>query len=108
MVGSSEKSGGPISLPSPSFEIRGAVGSTPSPRWDRVDSRALIALARRIYFSYLSDTPGGLEPIGVVLIPDQSEGRVVFEASVLLPDEEFVGLEMIRGRISRGRNRWKG
>ena len=84
------------------------MGSSPSPRWDRVDSRALIALARRIYFSYLSDTPGGHEPIGVVVVPDQPEGRVVFEAPVLLPDEEFVGLELIRGRNSRGRNRWKG
>ena len=83
------------------------MGASTSPRWDRVDSRSLIALARRIYFAYLSDTPGGQEPIGGVAEPDNLEGRVVFEPPVLLPEEEFVGLELIRGRTGRGRNRWK-
>lgn len=83
------------------------MGAANSPRWDRVDSRSLIALARRIYFAYLSDTPGGQEPIGVVALPDQCEGRVVFDTPVLLPEEEFVGLDLIRGRTARGRNRWK-
>ena len=36
------------------------------------------------------------------------EGRVAFELPVLLPDEEFVGIELIRGRSPRGRNRCKG
>ena len=94
-------------MSSPSFEIRGNVGASNSPRWDRVDSRSLIALARRVYFAYLSDTPGGQEPIGVVALPDLCEGRVVFDTPVLLPEEEFVGLELIRGRTGRGRSRWK-
>ena len=94
-------------MSSPSFEIRGAGGAAASPRWDRVDSRSLIALARRIYFAYLSDTPAGQEPIGVVALPEHREGRVVFDSPVLLPEEEFVGLDLIRGRTSRGRGRWK-
>ncbi|MEC8688881.1 MAG: hypothetical protein VXX57_05285 [Cyanobacteriota bacterium] len=68
----------------------------------------MIALARRIYFAYLSSSLGGQEPVGVVVVIEPPEGRVVFCAPVLLPDEEFVGLDLIRGRNSRGRNRWKG
>ncbi|MGB1417175.1 MAG: hypothetical protein ACPHAS_07460 [Synechococcus sp.] len=90
-------------MSSPSFEIHGAAGSPQAPRWDRVDSRSLIRIARRTYFQYLSDTPGSIEPIGVVVALRQQEGRVVLEAPVLLPDEEFVGLELIRGRTSKGR-----
>ena len=95
-------------MSSPSFEIRGAVGTPTSPRWDRVDSRALIALARTTYFNYLAATPSGLEPLGVVVHLQHGEGRVAFELPVLLPDEEFVGIELIRGRSPRGRNRCKG
>ena len=38
----------------------------------------------------------------------QPDGRVVFETPVLLPDEEFIAIDLIRGRTSRGRTRWKG
>ena len=103
---------GSISLSTPSFEIRGASGAPSSPRWDRIDSRSLIAKARRIYFAYLSctpaGTPAGQEPLGVVVDPQEPDGRVVFETPVLLPDEEFIAIDLIRGRTSRGRTRWKG
>ena len=36
------------------------------------------------------------------------DGRVVFETPVLLPDEQFIAIDLIRGRTSRGRTRWKG
>ena len=78
------------------------------PRWDRIDSRLLIAQARRIYFTYLSSIPAGLEPLGVVVDLQELEGRVVFETPVLLPDEEFISIDLIRGRMNRGRTRWKG
>ena len=68
----------------------------------------MIALARTTYFNYLADTPSGLEPVGAVVHLEHGEGRVVFEVPVLLPDEEFVGIELIRGRSTRGRNRCKG
>ena len=92
----------------PSFEIRGAVGTPSTPRWDRVDSRALIALARSTYFNYLSTTPSGLDPLGAVIHLRNGNGRVAFEVPVLLPDEEFVGIDLIRGRSTRGRNRCRG
>ena len=93
----------------PSFVINGAAGTPILPRWDRVDSRALIRLARQIYFSYLSDTPGGQEPIGAVVDLAQAAGRVVFDHPVLLPEEEYVALDLIRGRSGgKARNRWKG
>ena len=98
---------GSISLSTPSFEIRGASGAPSAPRWDRIDSRSLIAQARRIYFAYLSSTPAGQEPLGVVVDPQEPDGRVVFETPVL-PDEEFIAIDLIRGRTSRGRTRWKG
>ena len=79
-----------------------------APGWDRIDSRSLIAQARRIYFAYLSNTPAGQEPTGVVVDPQQPDGRVVFETPVLLPDEEFIAIDLIRSRTSRGRSRWKG
>ena len=99
---------GSISLSTPSFEIRGASGAPSAPRWDRIDSRSLIAQARRVYFAYLSSTPAGQEPFGVVVDPQEPDGRVVFETPVLLPDEEFIAIDLIRWRANRGRSRWKG
>ena len=86
-----------------SFEIRGAVGSSVSaqPRWDRINSAAVIAQARRIYFQFLEHSPSALEPQGIVLSPGQ--GRVVFELPVLLPDEQFIRLDWVRARPSRSR-----
>ena len=86
-----------------SFEIRGAVGSSVSaqPRWDRINSAAVIAQARRIYFQFLERSTSALEPQGIVLSPGQ--GRVVFELPVLLPDEQFIPLDWVRARPSRSR-----
>ena len=91
--------------PSPSFEIRGAIGSSASAlRWDRVNSAALLAQARSIYAHYLTSCAGRVEPLGVVLEQDSGrQGRVVFEAPVLLPDEHYVPLELLRGRTARWR-----
>ena len=99
---------GSSSLSTPSFEIRGASWAPSAPRWDRINSRSLIAQARRVYFAYLSSTSAGQEPLGVVVDPQEPDGRVVFETPVLLPDEEFIAIDLIRGRTSRGRTRWKG
>lgn len=100
----------------PSFLIAGASGAgnggrpsngrdpLASLRLDRVDSRVLLAAARRVLFSYLEEG-GGDDPIGVVLQINQGQGRVVFELPVLLPEEQFVPLDLIRGgeRLARGR-----
>lgn len=58
-------------------------------------------------FAYMERCPMGPDPCGVVLQGDR--GRVVFELPVLLPDEQFVPMELIRGRSSRSsasRVRW--
>ncbi|MCP4455606.1 MAG: hypothetical protein GY809_29450 [Planctomycetes bacterium] len=94
-------------LSSPSFEIAGAGGSTtPPPRWDRVDSRRLIALARRIYFRFLSDSGQQLEPMGVVVNDQLDEGRVVFESPTLLLQEHFISIDLIGRRLRRPRG-WR-
>ena len=89
---------------SPSFEIRGAVGvSLSAPRWDRINSAALIAIARRIYFGHLEQGGGAAEPCGVVIGGAAAEqGRVVFETPVLLPGEQYLPMELVR---NRGRSR---
>ena len=68
----------------------------------------VVALLTSTGFAYLSSTPAGQEPLGVVVDPQEPDGRVVFETPVLLPDEEFIAIDLIRGRTSRGRTRWKG
>lgn len=88
-----------------SFQISGASVSIPAPpRLDRYDSRKLIEQARNIYFTYLADSRSEIEPSGVVLHKCTGDGRVVFEHPVLLPDEHFLNLELLRGKIIRNRN----
>ena len=91
---------------SPSFEIRGAVGvSLSAPRWDRINSAALIAIARRIYFGHLEQGGGAAEPCGVVIGGAAAEqGRVVFDTPVLLPGEQYIPIDLVRSRAA-GRNR---
>jgi len=64
----------------------------------------VLRLARTIYFSFLSSCPAGLEPCGIVLNGHGVGGRVVFEAPVLLPEEQFVPIDWLRSR-GYGRNR---
>jgi hypothetical protein len=89
----------------PSFEIRGAVGvPLSSPRWDRINSADVIARSRRIYYTYLENSGGGADPLGIVITgAGGGQGRVVFENPVLLPDEQFIPIELVRGRNGRGR-----
>ncbi|NQV10999.1 MAG: hypothetical protein HQ527_07530 [Cyanobacteria bacterium] len=88
----------------PSFVIRGAgaPGTTPL-RWDQINSGEVLRRARQIYFHYFEHCPGGTAPIGIVLHSSNGQGRVVFEVPVLLPDEQFVPLDLIRSRGGRSR-----
>ena len=58
-------------------------------------------------FRHLQTCPEGPEPLGVVLPVDLSDpaclsrGRVVFSQPVLLPEEQFVPLELLRARSPR-------
>lgn len=75
------------------------------PRWDRINSAVVIAQARRIYFHYLECSPSQNDPLGVVITqPDSGQGRVVFELPVLLPEEQFIPLELLRSRAVRSRS----
>ncbi len=51
-----------------------------------------------MYFHYVEQCPAGSDPLGIVLTPASRQGRVVFEAPVLLPEEQFVPIDLIRGR----------
>jgi hypothetical protein len=42
--------------------------------------------------------------MGVVLLGEGPQGRVVFEAPILLPDEQFVPMDLLRPRATRGRS----
>jgi hypothetical protein len=52
--------------------------------------------ARQVLFHYMEHCPGGNDPCGVVL--QGARGRVVFEQPVLLPHEQFVPIDLLRGR----------
>lgn len=93
---------------SPSFQIRGGESSaSPSAgalRLDRINSAELLRCSRRVYFRFLEACPTAPEPLGVVLLGAGPQGRVVFEVPILLPDEQFVPMELLRPRSARGRS----
>jgi hypothetical protein len=93
---------------SPSFRIRGGESSaSPSQgflRLDRINSAELLRHSRRVYFSFLESCPMAPEPMGVVLLGVGPQGRVVFEAPILLPDEQFVPMDLLRPRSARSRS----
>jgi len=66
-----------------------------------VNSQQLIANGRAIYFRYLSEAGRSSEPIGVVLCARSGEGRVVFELPTLLPHEDFLSTQLLRGKTPR-------
>lgn len=108
----------PTKNPSPSFLIPGAAKNraASSLRLDQINSSLVIQAARRILFQALELGGLGNEPSGVVLNGCQIQGtggdlgkgqqflqgRIVFDQPVLLPDEQFVPIELIRGRLGRG------
>jgi hypothetical protein len=91
----------------PSFRIEAAAAAGPQApvlRLDRINSRDLLATARRVYFAFLAAATTADEPLGVVVSAAGSSGargRVVFALPILLPDEEFVALELLRSRAAR-------
>ncbi|MCP9927557.1 hypothetical protein [Cyanobium sp. CH-040] len=83
----------------PSFPISGATTSAaPALRLDRINSQQVFQQARLVIYRYQEVCPGGPEPCGVVL--QGARGRVVFDQPVLLPDEQFVPLDLLQGRAS--------
>jgi len=91
-----------------SFRIRGgessAAPASGSLRLDRINSAELLRCCRRVYFRFLEACPTAPEPLGVVLLGAGPLGRVVFELPVLLPEEQFVPMELLRpARAARSR-----
>jgi hypothetical protein len=80
----------------------------PALRLDRVNSRDVLAAARTVYFAFLASGATADDPLGVVLGGGAGRGRVVFQAPALLPDEEFVAVELLRGRPPRSAGRGPG
>jgi hypothetical protein len=85
------------------IEAASAVAADPpSLRLDRINSRELLAAARRIYFDFLAAAVNSDDPLGVVINGMAAgQGRVVFSRPVLLPHEEFVALDLLRNRAHR-------
>ena len=93
-----------ISIHFPSFVIAGATSrAITSPRWDLVNSRELIQEARSVYFNFLTSNSNGPEPTGVVLNEQNGGGSVVFERPILLPEEHYISLDLLRSRPARSR-----
>ena len=83
----------------PSFLITAAPAAGPaSLRLDRINSQQVFRRARQALFHYMERGPAGGDPIGVVLQGER--GRVVFEPPILLPEEQFVPIDLLRGRPS--------
>ena len=81
-----------------------APSTTAQPRWDRINSAAVLAQARHVYYQFLERYGGPQEPLGIVITQPQSgHGRVVFELPVLLPNEQFIPIDLLRARSGRGR-----
>lgn len=92
-------------MPSFLIEAAGPAGYTPPVlRLDRINSRDLLGAARGVYHAFLASSSTAVDPLGVVLSGGERKpfrGRVVFTAPVLLPDEEFVALDLLRNRGPR-------
>ena len=77
------------------------------PRWDRINSAEALGRARRIYYAFLERCSGATEPLGIVMAAEAEAGtkagRVVFELPPLRPSEQFIPLELVRGRAGRNR-----
>ena len=112
-----------FATPTPSFQIAGAAPTAaPVLRLDQINSQEVLLAARRVLFQYMQAYPMGADPLGVVLplegAPQRSPGstiqaeraeagrveagRVVFRQPILLPNEQFVAIEWLRGRHRRG------
>jgi hypothetical protein len=74
-------------------------------RLDRINSRELLGSARQVYHAFLASGPAGVEPAGVVMVAESRQGRVVFDLPVLLPQEQFVPIDWLRGRSQQSRSR---
>lgn len=81
----------------PSFAIDGASGQFDAAMWRCPPEQLgrMLQIARRLYLHYL-ERCGSPEPLGVVIVAGGRSARLIFEAPVLLPQEQFVPLDLLR------------
>ena len=69
----------------------------------------ILQIARRLYLQNLErnlERNGCPEPLGVVVVNGGKSARLIFEAPVLLPQEQFVPLELLRNKpLGKSRSR---
>ncbi|MFZ4565242.1 MAG: hypothetical protein ACOYMY_02165 [Prochlorococcaceae cyanobacterium] len=84
----------------PSFAIRGAAFTAdPGPvRWAPDLMLRLLPIARRVYLLHLERQGSPPDALGVVVNAVTAQGRLIFESAVLLPDEHFLPLDLVRLR----------
>ncbi len=72
-------------------------------RLDQINSSQVIPAARRVLLQGIDLGASMAEACGVVLNADPRnlQGRIVFDQPVLLPNEQFVPIDLIRGRLGR-------
>ena len=77
--------------------------AAPVLRLDRINSQLVFQQARLVMLRYQQNCPNGPGPAGVVL--QEGRGRVVFEQPVLLPDEQFIPIDLLQARSTGRSNR---
>lgn len=84
----------------PSFAIRGAASAAdPGPaRWAPDQLLRVLPIARTVYVQHLERQGTLPDALGVVVNAVTAQGRLIFESAVLLPDECFVPLDLVRLR----------
>ena len=84
----------------PSFAISGAqTAIDPGPaRWSPDQLSRMLQVGRQLYLSHLERHGARVEPLGVVIETRHFSGRMVFEPPVLLPDEQFLEIDLLRRR----------
>jgi hypothetical protein len=58
----------------------------------------MLQVGRQLYLSHLERHGARVEPLGVVIETRHFSGRMVFEPPVLLPDEQFLEIDLLRRR----------
>ena len=58
----------------------------------------MLSVGRQLYLIPLERYGARVEPLGVVIETRSFSGRVIFEPPVLLPEEQFLELDLLRRR----------
>ena len=84
----------------PSFAIRGAAfAAEPGPaRWAPEQLLRSLPIARKVVLQHLERQGCHPDALGVVVNAATAQGRLIYESAVLLPDEHFLPMDLVRLR----------